>query len=76
MFGDCVIDYELVAAIFHLLVKIDMSLNARKSICMVFLPRDRSKVVSTSFLPLCIGNDCYILYEVLHIWDIRLYTAM
>ena len=28
---------------------IDMSLNARKSVCMVFNPRDRSKVILSSF---------------------------
>jgi len=42
--------------------KIDMTLNARKSVCMVFPPRDRSKVVSTSFPPLCIGIE--LLYFV------------
>ena len=34
-----------------------MVLNARKCVCMVFPPRDSSKVVSSSFPPLCVGND-------------------
>ena len=36
---------------------IDMSLNAQKSVCMVFPPRDKSKVVSSSFKPLCVGTQ-------------------
>ena len=36
---------------------IDMSLNARKSVCMVFNPRDRSKVILPSFPPFRIGTE-------------------
>ena len=36
---------------------IDMSLNARKSVCMVFSPRDRSKVVMTTFPSLCADSE-------------------
>ena len=41
-----------------------MVLNANKSVCMVFPPCDRSKVVSSSFPPLCVGNDLlhFVLY--------------
>jgi len=34
-----------------------MSLNARKSVCMVFNPRDRSKLVLPSFPPFRIGTE-------------------
>ena len=37
--------------------EINMVLNANKSVCMVFPSRDRSTVVSSSFPPLCVGND-------------------
>jgi len=36
---------------------IDMSLNARKSVCIVFSPRDRSKVVMTTFPSLCADSE-------------------
>jgi len=36
---------------------IDMSLNARKSVCMVFNPRDQSKVILPSFPPFRIGTE-------------------
>jgi len=36
---------------------IDMSLNARKSVCIVFTPRDRSKVVMTTFPSLCADSE-------------------
>ena len=53
-----------VSLLHHLLniaaqqsTEINMVLNANKSVCMVFSPRDRSKVVASSFPPLCVGND-------------------
>ena len=36
---------------------IDMTLNARKSVCMVFSPRDRSKVVLSSFPQFSVGGE-------------------
>ena len=36
---------------------IDMTLNARKSVCMVFNPRDRSKVILPSFPLFRIGTE-------------------
>jgi endonuclease/exonuclease/phosphatase family metal-dependent hydrolase len=36
---------------------VDMSLNARKSVCMVFSPRDRSKVVSSAFPQFNVGSE-------------------
>ena len=36
---------------------IDMSLNARKSVCMVFNHRDRSKVILPAFPPFHIGTE-------------------
>jgi hypothetical protein len=36
--------------------KIDMECNTKKSLCMLFNPRDRNKVVSKNFPPFVIGN--------------------
>ena len=36
---------------------INMSLNTQKSVCMTFLPRDRSKVVSLCFPELCVNGE-------------------
>ena len=38
-------------------VNIDMILNADKSVCMVFPPRDHSKTVLPSFHPLRVGRE-------------------
>ena len=35
---------------------IDMTCNTKKTVCMIFNPKDRSKVVSTKFPPLTIDN--------------------
>ena len=47
---------------------IDMSLNARKSVCMLFSPRDRSKVVMTTFPSLCADTTLQFVPIVLGIW--------
>ena len=47
--------------------EINMVLNANKSVCMVFPSRDRSTVVSSSFPPLCVGNDLLHFVHVLSI---------
>lgn len=36
---------------------INMSLNTRKSVCMLFTPRDRSKVVMSSFPEFCVNGE-------------------
>jgi len=50
----CGLQY-LLDVVVELSKSIDMSLNGRKSVCMVFNPRDRSKVILSSFPPFRIG---------------------
>ena len=44
---------DIIAA---LIGSIDMSINVGKSVCMVFRPKDHSKIVANSFPMFCVGN--------------------
>jgi hypothetical protein len=48
---------KLLDVLFVHSTKIDMLCNTQKSVCMVFNPRDRNKLVSTSYPNLTLGSS-------------------
>jgi hypothetical protein len=48
---------KLIDTLFLHGIKIDMTCNSQKSVCMIFNPKDRNKVISTSFPNFKLGSS-------------------
>ena len=54
--------WRAVQDLLHLLnklsISIDMTCSTKKTVCMIFQPKQHTKIVAKSFPPLRLGDEC------------------